>query len=440
MTNYNILSQRRKTVYLSVAAALVLFSVCILFVLMLHQSLEQKAALETTQRYRIFESKVERLIYSNIILLEGFDAYMKGQPQLDAEDAYRYLDHLLEGNQKYIRNIGVIEDTTVLWNYPRKGNSGAIGVDLTDIPEQRDYVLKVKESGQPLLQGPINLVQGDSGFSVRNPIFRDGKYWGQTSIVLKTDKLLAAIEHYAENANLSIAIYNQEQETPFYGPATPFSRHLSYDMDPSFINWRVHVRLTGGLWNQPSLLAMLLILSAALSAVVGVFLYQRLKANHKILDMSTHDHLTGLFNRHFLSEHQALVLTTARREKRKAAVLMLDLDRFKSVNDTYGHEVGDKALIETARILKRFTRAGEAIFRLGGDEFLILIPEIDSGESLEIVRSRLLNYFEREFEIPGYPVKMLLSIGYALFPEDAEDFDSLLREADRRLYREKAER
>ncbi len=209
-------------------------------------------------------------------------------------------------------------------------------------------------------------------------------------------------------------------------------------MDPSFINWQVHVHLSSGLWGNLPLLALMLVFSVILAILAGVLVYQHLNATRKILDMSTHDQLTGLFNRHFLSEYQITVISDARREQRKAAILLIDLNCFKRINDTYGHEVGDMALVETARILKRFTRAGETTFRLGGDEFLIVIPRIEGAQTLSIIRNRLEHFFQQEFEIPGYPIKMAFSIGTAVFPEDADDFDALLREADRRLYEDKA--
>ncbi len=206
MAGYNIHVQKRNKVVLSVLAASFLFVICVLFILMLHNSLQQKASLEITQRYRTFESKMERLIYSNTILLEGFQAYISGNPNMDTEEAYGYLDRLLAGNLEYIRNIGVMENTTMRWNYPRAGNAEIIGVDLATLEGQREWVLKVKQTGLPLLQGPIDLVQGDSGFSVRLPIFVDGVYWGQTSIVLKTSKIMDAINHYASDVGITLAI------------------------------------------------------------------------------------------------------------------------------------------------------------------------------------------------------------------------------------------
>lgn len=439
MAGYSIHDQKRNKAVLSVVAASFLFVVCVLFILMLQNGLQQKACLDITQRYRTFESKMERLIYNNTILLEGFQAYISGDPNMDTEEAYGYLDRLLADNLEYIRNIGVMEDTTMRWNYPRAGNEAIIGVNLATLEGQREWVLKVKKTGLPLLQGPIDLVQGDSGFSVRIPIFLDGVYWGQTSIVLKTIKIMDAINRYASDVGITLAIYSDGKEKPFVGPSEPFGSKLVFHMDPSFINWQVHVRLSGGLWDNSPLLALMLVFSAILATLAGGFLYQHLSATRKILDMSTHDHLTGLFNRHFLGEYQTTVISEARREQRKAAILLIDLNHFKGINDSYGHEVGDMALVETARIFKRFTRAGETAFRLGGDEFLILIPKIENAQTLSGIRNRLEYFFQQEFEIPGYPIKIAFSMGMAVFPEDADDFDALLREADQRLYEDKAD-
>lgn len=406
---------------------------------MLLSSIRQREILELTERYMTFESRVERLIYSNVTLLQGFEAYIKSNPDLDEESAYRYLDDLLSENSEYIRNIGIIKDTTILWNYPKATNIAAIGVDLSKIEGQRESVLKVKAELLPIFQGPIDLVQGGTGFSVRIPIVRDDTgYWGQTSIILKTEKILDEIGSYAESAELEIAIFNQQNKsTPFFGSGNSSENSmLVFDIDPSFINWKIYVSPLSKP-NANSLMIVLLIIAAWLSALGGFFAYKYLKSNNKIRDMSTRDFLTNLFNRHFLDEFQTIALSAAKRENQKAAILMIDLNHFKEINDTYGHSVGDMVLVETARILQSATRTNDAAFRLGGDEFLLMLPVIENTSSLESIKLRLKQLFEQEFEIPGYQIKVTLGVGYAIFPEDGGDFDALLRTADKRMYQEK---
>ena len=438
MQRTRLLPKEKRCIIPAVVVAVLLFIVCLGFSLMLHSSIRQRETLELTDRFMAFESRVERLIYSNVTLLQGFEAYITSNPGLDEESAYRYLDDLLSKNSDCIRNIGIIKDTTILWNYPKATNAMAIGVDLSQVEGQRDSVLKVKNELTPTFQGPIDLIQGGTGFSVRIPIVRDDTgYWGQTSVILKTDRILDEIASFARSAELDIAIFNPQSSTPFFGSAqSTEGSMLAFEVDPSFINWKVTVKSPSQSYVN-TLLVALLIIAAVISASGGFFAHKYLKSSYKIRDMSTRDFLTGLFNRHFLDEFQTIALSAAQRENRKAAILMIDINHFKKINDTYGHSVGDKVLVETARILQSATRTNEAAFRLGGDEFLLMLPAIDGAASLESLKQRLKQLFVKEFEIPGYQIKVNPGIGYAIFPEDGGDFDTLMHSADRRMYLEK---
>lgn len=435
--------QKANPLLISLAAAAALFSICLSFILMVHNSIRQRDVLETTDRYMVFESRVQRLIYSNVTLLQGYEAYIKLEPNLDAEVSYRYMDKLLSTNSEYIRNVGVLKDTTIIWNYPQESNAEAIGVDLSKVKEQKDLVLKVKQELIPVLQGPVDLVQSGHGFIVRLPIvMEDTGYWGQIAIVLKSDKILEEIESYAKSSGLDIEIYNGENKlVPFYGSIdSSANSKLDFAVDPDFINWNITVSSSNGWVDNLWLFLLLFSFTACLCVSAGLLVYKYIKSNNKIVAMSTHDFLSGLFNRNFLNRYQMIVLEAAIQKKCKLGILLLDLDHFKSVNDTYGHSVGDMVIVETARILKESTRKNEVAFRLGGDEFLVILPEIEDVESLLRAKEQLFKHFEQDFHIPGYPIKVLPSIGYAIFPEDGDNFDMLLHVADKLMYQEKSER
>lgn len=442
MKKKELFPQKANPLIISFSAIAALFSVCLSFLLMLHSSIRQRAVLEITDRYMVFENRVQRLVYSNVTLLQGYEAYIKLDPALDGEDSYRYMDMLLSASSDCIRNVGVLKDTTIIWNYPQESNAAAIGVDLSQVPEQQELVLKVKKKLTPVFQGPVDLVQGGSGFIVRLPIVMEGTgYWGQIAIVLKSDKLLEEIASYAKDSGLDIAIYNQSEPlTPFYSSIDSVEEpKLEFAVDPGFINWRIKVGSLNG-WSDSLLpFTPLLAFSIFLCASAGFLVYKYIKSNNKILAMSTYDSLTGLFNRHFLNRYQALVFAAAKRKGHKLGLMLLDLDYFKKINDTYGHGVGDLVLVETARILKESARVNTAAFRLGGDEFLMIFPEIESAQSLMRAKELLYKRFKEEFYIPGYPIKILPSIGYAVFPEDGDDLDSLLHLADSLMYLEKTE-
>ncbi|CAK7000901.1 MAG: hypothetical protein DESF_00011 [Desulfovibrio sp.] len=208
-------------------------------------------------------------------------------------------------------------------------------------------------------------------------------------------------------------------------------------MDPNFISWLIFVTPKNGWENHFFLFLFLFISSLIFSGCIGRSAYIHLQQNFKLTQISIKDHLTGLYNRHFLDEYHEIVFATARRSAHKAALCMMDLNRFKKINDIYGHHVGDKVLEETARLLNKSTRAGETVFRLGGDEFLLILPQINSEQNFQVLKDRLLKIFEKEFNVPGYTIKMTFAFGHAVFPDDGDSFDTLLLQADKRLYADK---
>lgn len=434
--------ENKFAIFISIAVALFFLTLFLLIIGMTMNNLKQQEILKTSDQYMNFKSQVEQLIYRNETLVQGFEAYILVNPVLDEAESYIYLENLLSKNENQIRNIGLAEDTTIIWNYPRETNAAAIGVDLSQIEAQKDMVLKVKKEWLPILQGPVALVQGGSGFIVRLPIIRKGSgYWGQISIVLKGDEIIEEIHAYAEKAGLNVAIFNAQNRTqPFYGSMDEVGeKPLSFDLDPGFINWQVVVSPKEGWKNNQLWLGMAILLAFLIASGAGILVYRAIKANDLLRIMSSHDSLTGLFNRHFLNEYQAMVLAAAKRNNRQVGFISMDVNHFKKINDTYGHNTGDLVLVETARVLTECTRTDEAVFRLGGDEFLIIMPDIDDRIALLQARQRLSNSFENKFDLAEFPGKISVSIGTALFPEDGDNIDVLLQIADDQMYGDKKE-
>jgi diguanylate cyclase (GGDEF)-like protein len=152
------------------------------------------------------------------------------------------------------------------------------------------------------------------------------------------------------------------------------------------------------------------------------------------------DPLTGLPNRAALVAHTQEALRFARRGSSTVAVMLLDLDRFKEVNDTLGHPVGDRALTEVATRLQGHLRDGDIVARLGGDEFAVLLPDVADASAACEVASRLREALARPMELEGTAVTLDASVGIALHPRHGTDFDELFRGADVAMYLAKAER
>ncbi len=160
----------------------------------------------------------------------------------------------------------------------------------------------------------------------------------------------------------------------------------------------------------------------------------RKRAEQRITHMAKHDSLTGLPNRHLLQDSIHKLLAHLKRHPAVAAVLFIDLDHFKSVNDTLGHDIGDLLLKSAAQRLIDTVREGDTIARQGGDEFIVLLPAISRPADAELVAQKLLAALTAPFHMEGRELFVSASIGIAIYPNDGSDVDTLLKHSDTAMY------
>ncbi len=154
----------------------------------------------------------------------------------------------------------------------------------------------------------------------------------------------------------------------------------------------------------------------------------------RIAFLAHHDQLTGLPNRILLADRLRVALAHSARNKVSCGLMFMDLDKFKLVNDTLGHAIGDELLIEVARRLRVSVRDSDTVARLGGDEFVVVLPALRSPEDAEVVAKKIKLSLGAPYNLSGHDVRSSPSIGIAIFPEDAGDADELLRHADEAMY------
>jgi diguanylate cyclase (GGDEF)-like protein len=154
--------------------------------------------------------------------------------------------------------------------------------------------------------------------------------------------------------------------------------------------------------------------------------------------MAQHDPLTGLPNRISMQQRLALALELAKRNRKKVAVMMVDLDEFKRVNDTRGHLAGDQALVQLAARLRTSVRGSDTVARYGGDEFVILAGELDRAEDAEMVAEKVADMVSVPVALAGGPASIGCSIGISVYPDDAEDAEALIALADKAMYASKS--
>ncbi|MCU0766296.1 MAG: diguanylate cyclase [Gammaproteobacteria bacterium] len=157
-------------------------------------------------------------------------------------------------------------------------------------------------------------------------------------------------------------------------------------------------------------------------------------AQEQLFERANYDALTRLPNRGLMRDRIAQALSQARRRRSRLAVLYIDLDGFKQVNDRYGHAAGDAVLQEVAQRLSRGLRAGDTLARLHGDEFVALLPDVDSADAARQVAHKLAAFFPPPCRVRGEEIEVSLSVGVAVGPDDGDTTDSLLEVADRRMY------
>jgi diguanylate cyclase (GGDEF)-like protein/PAS domain S-box-containing protein len=165
----------------------------------------------------------------------------------------------------------------------------------------------------------------------------------------------------------------------------------------------------------------------------------RKQAEARIRYLATHDELTGLPNRTMFSELLSHVLHGARRTGGRLAVLFVDLDRFKFINDNLGHDAGDTLLREVASRLKSCLRSSDVVARLGGDEFVVLLPDLYEAEPASTVARKVLSAVIRPVVLHGQEWRVTASVGISIFPDDAHDEPSLMKHADIAMYHAKEE-
>lgn len=164
---------------------------------------------------------------------------------------------------------------------------------------------------------------------------------------------------------------------------------------------------------------------------------ERQHNEQKLHHMASHDWLTGLPNRLLFNDRMEVAIKRARRVGESVALLYMDMDGFKHVNDNLGHAKGDLLLSEAANRIKSCVRESDTVARMGGDEFTVLLTEIHERKTIQIVVDKIKTKFKHPFELDGTQVTVGISIGIAVFPDDSENSESLLRIADNAMYDDK---
>jgi diguanylate cyclase (GGDEF)-like protein/PAS domain S-box-containing protein len=214
---------------------------------------------------------------------------------------------------------------------------------------------------------------------------------------------------------------------------------LSRDTSSPVINGELRLRHKDGSWRTLEAVGSNLVNNNVVEAIIINYrdITERKKAQEQIQYMATHDLLTDLPSLRFAKDRLFVALSMARRYKKAVAVMFIDLDGFKDVNDTLGHDAGDYVLKQVARRLLSCVRETDTVSRVGGDEFLIIATEINVPENVAQIAEKVIHLVSQPIIFSGRQAAISASIGIALFPDDHTDMDQLIKKADEAMYRVK---
>lgn len=164
---------------------------------------------------------------------------------------------------------------------------------------------------------------------------------------------------------------------------------------------------------------------------------ERTEWEEKLIYQANFDQLTGLLNRHYMQSYMHSVFTRAKRNQKKVALLFMDIDNFKNINDTLGHATGDDVLKQTAGRISSLLRESDTPARTGGDEFTVLLENLEENTHAEVVARKLVNLFKEPFIIKGREIHTTVSVGISIYPDDGASLDQLMQCADMAMYQAK---
>lgn len=164
---------------------------------------------------------------------------------------------------------------------------------------------------------------------------------------------------------------------------------------------------------------------------------ERKRTEERLTYLAQYDHLTGLVNRSLFRDRLVQAMARSKRMHQPIGLMLLDLDRFKAVNDTYGHDIGDELLKAVSERLKTCVREVDTVARMGGDEFTIILEGVSSDENILVVAKRITESIATIFELQGHHISVGVSIGITIYPHDDHPVDELLKHADTAMYRAK---
>jgi len=411
---------------------------------MLHRSALERQRTAVTDRLAVISAKLEGRLAAGLNLSRMMAAVVAARPDIDNIELTALSTGLMAGNP-LVRSLAIARDSTVVFNHPPAGNEAAIGMNYMANPAQRDAVLRAIRTRMTVVAGPLELVQGGIGLVSRSPIFvgsGGGRYWGIAAAVLHVDTLLRDAGADDPTSPISVSIRGEDGLGPdgatFFGDeAIQRNQPVILDVRLADGSWRLYAIPRDGWYQAAPERDMVRLGGGVLAVIIGIAVFFWNDSNQRVRALALTDPLTGLPNRALLGDRISQAIVAAGRQGQALAVLHLDLDDFKPVNDAYGHRAGDAALVAVADRVHGAVRRSDTVARVGGDEFVVVLAQITRNTDAMLVAEKIIEMVRQPIDAQGHPVTLSASVGIAIYPQDGSDVATLVSRADQAMYRAK---
>ncbi|RFF28182.1 MULTISPECIES: bifunctional diguanylate cyclase/phosphodiesterase [unclassified Wenzhouxiangella] len=396
-------------------------------------------------------ARLEGRLGANLISVRTLRAEIALNPDLETRRFERLVSELLTA-ELHTRHIAAAPDLVVRYVYPREGNEAALGFDYRTNPEQYQSIRAAIEAGEIVINGPVDLVQGGRALIGRVPVYRrdDGAFWGVISVVIDHERLFKDAG-LTTSSDWQIGLRGRDGEglageVILGDPALWLEEPVTVPVELPVGRWVLAAVPAEGDWESPLFsYRWQWLLGSALNAALGLLIFGLLASRSRLkgaLSTISHqarfDSLTELPNRQYFMHQLSEAISRARREQGRFALLFIDLDHFKEINDSLGHEAGDELLQLVSERIRATLRGHDLVGRFGGDEFVVLLHDLSDPVDAEIVAGKLLHVLHPVLSIQGHDVTIDGSIGIAVYPEDGHSAGNLLKHADLAMYAAKS--
>lgn len=410
-------------------------------------------------------TNLEHEFLAHVQALQRMARRLEANPALP-EDIWR------QDARSYLADFGVYQavewidsDFQIRWVEPLEGNEGVLGYNVAFSEQRRAALTRAQATGSLDISGIIELKQGNRGLVIYVPVYAGEDNNGFIAGVFGMDTLARSLltERILESFRVDITENGQpaHQLNADHDVAPGFAHTV--DVDLPAVDWSLTVTPTTewvarhrSLWPWMTFFSVLSMgLLTSLSTLLAQLILKRNRALLKtrsqleleidqrktvqqdLARLESTDALTGLANRRFFMEDLAHTLGIADRQMRQVALIMMDLDRFQTLNDSLGHQFGDELLIKVSERLNTLSDERVLVAYSGGDEFMICQQHVATIDDVIKLLGRIKQCFAEPFEVQGEPHGITATMGVAVYPQSGLDADVLLRNADIALYRAK---